>query len=230
MLYPSLFFLELFGLFFLSQQLTRALSRFFYHVTRSKKLTIYILSFLFFPGTLLHELSHAFMAIILFVPVGKMDLLPKIEGETIKMGSVAVAHTDIIRRFFIGIAPFLLGTTLLLGLLFYAEQHALFTQWAYLLLLLYAAFEISNTMYSSKKDMEGALEFIGGVLFLIIITVIFGWHLPFEQLIQVLAQPPFSQVFYYGSLFLLIPIGVDALIILLFTLTRHKLKPHHHHR
>src|SRR5258708_2029001 len=106
MFFAFLFFAELFLLFLMSRTLTRLLSSFLFRLTRSKKLTIYTLSVLFFPGTLIHELSHAVMAGILFVPVAHMEFIPKIEEGGVKLGSIAVAKTDPLRRLLIGMAPF----------------------------------------------------------------------------------------------------------------------------
>src|SRR5438045_1842305 len=118
MVYALIFLSELLILFFLSRLLTRNLSSLLYHTTRSQKATIYLMALLFFPGTVIHELSHAIMAGLLFVHTGHIELWPKLEGQHVKLGSVAIAHTDIFRRFLIGAAPFFFGTTLLLGLLF----------------------------------------------------------------------------------------------------------------
>src|SRR5580704_5390415 len=102
MLYFSLFFIELVVLFLLSRNLTRVLSHFFYQLTKNKTFTISALAFLFFPGTVIHELAHALFAGLLGVHVGEIEFMPKIEGDKVKLGSVQIAQTDPIRRFLIG--------------------------------------------------------------------------------------------------------------------------------
>lgn len=229
MWYAGLFFLELLVLFFLSKKVSKSLSFFFYRKTRSKKITIYLLSFLFFPGTVLHELSHAFMAVIFFVPVDRMEFIPQIQEDYVKMGSVQIGQTDFFRRFFIGTAPLIFGSSILIGLLFYATQNSLFTDPLYLILILYCAFEIGNTMYSSKKDMEGAIEllvtciFVGSVITLA--TFFLGLSLPVEAVTKALAHLPIEQTFMYGSILLFIPLGIDVIILLAFQLLP---KAHHH--
>ena len=230
MLFAILFFIELFLLFFLSKQVTKRLSLWLYHLTRSRTKTIFILAFLFLPGTFLHELAHAFMAMILFVPVGKMELIPKIQEDGyVKLGSVAIGRTDFFRRFLIGIAPLLIGTTILLFLLFYAATHDLFTHYTYLLIVLYCVFEIGNTMFSSKKDMEGALELLLTCCFAAVVAFILGARIPLNSLQQFFERDSIIQMFYYGNLFLLIPIVINIICIgVLHVITSYKKNSHPH--
>src|SRR5258708_3703206 len=141
MLSFSLFFVEIVLLFLLSRNLTKILSQFFYQITKNKTVTITLIAFLFFPGTLLHELAHALFAGLLGVRVAEIEFVPKIDGEHVKLGSVQIAHTDPFRRFFIGAAPMLFGTVVLLVTLFYAAQYHLFNNYFFAVLLVYLCFE-----------------------------------------------------------------------------------------
>jgi hypothetical protein len=221
MLYFTFFFFELILLFLLSQKLTQILSLFFYRISHSKRFTVNAIAVLFFPGTIIHEFSHALFARLLGVRVGTMEFVPKAEDEHVKLGSVQVAHTDPVRRFLIGAAPFFLGIVIILGLLFYAVQNRLFDNTLPVILIGYAVFEISNTMFSSRKDMEGALELFAVIMLLIIIFYLLGIRLPSFSPDTFLAKPPVREVFKRGSLFLLVPLTVDTVIILLFR-PRHK--------
>lgn len=123
------------------------------------------------PGVLLHEVSHALTARLLGVPSGRVSIQPKLAGDRIQLGSVAVAETDFIRASLIGLAPLLTGSTviLLIGYLIFGigrMQQALAAGdwmrvvadlsdilavpdvwlWAYLI------FAISNTMLPSQSD------------------------------------------------------------------------------
>ena len=216
MLYFSLFFIELLILFLLSRNLTRVLSNFFYHLSRSKHFTIMATAILFFPGTVLHELSHALMAGLLGVHVGEMEFVPRADGEHVKLGSVQIGHTDPFRRFFIGAAPFIVGTLILLGILFYTVQNHFFGSYLLVILVGYLVFEIGNTMFSSKKDMEGALELFGTIITLIIVFYLLGLRLPAMNPNSIFDQPLIQEVFRQGSLFLLVPLAIDAVIIILF--------------
>src|SRR5437588_102405 len=104
-----LFLIEFALIFFLSRKLSSYLSIFFLKYTRSKKITIYLISLFFLPGVIVHELGHWLMANVLFVKTGEIEFMPQIHGEHLKLGSVEVAQTDPIRRFFIGVAPIIIG-------------------------------------------------------------------------------------------------------------------------
>jgi hypothetical protein len=70
---------------------------------------------LLLPGILLHELSHAVMARLVGLKVGKLSLGPRRRtATTIELGSVTVGRGDAIRESLVGLAPFLAGTVALL--------------------------------------------------------------------------------------------------------------------
>lgn len=217
MVYAGTFLGCILLLFLISKLVTMKLSHLIYRLTHSHGVTINTLAFLFFPGTLIHELSHFLMAALLFVPVGEIDLWPKIEngGNTVKLGSVQIAQTDIFRRFLIGAAPFVFGILLLLGILFYGVSSQLFNQTWFVILMVYLAFEIGNTMFSSKKDMEGALELFGVIIFFVIIFYFLGVRIPSFDPKVFFDNPTVTQVFKQGSLFLLVPLGIDILVLAL---------------
>lgn len=213
MLFALAFFAELIALFVLSKMLTKRLSMLIYHLTKNKGITIYSMALLFFPGTLLHELAHFLMAGLLFVRVYHFELVPKLEGDYVKLGSVGVAQSDIFRRFLIGVAPVLFGTFLLLSFLYYAASNNLFENYLFIFLMGYAAFEIGNTMFSSKKDMEGALELLAVVAIFVIIFYFIGLRLPEGTFTRFFEHPTVEQIFKQGSLFILFPLIVDGLVL-----------------
>jgi hypothetical protein len=217
MLFAGLFFTELFILFILSKKLTRLLSFYFYNKTRSKKATIYYLAILFFPGTFVHELSHYLMAVFLNVRVGDMEFMPEVQEHGVKMGSVSIAHTDPFRRLLIGMAPFLFGTAIILSLLYFGAQYDLFNNFWYIILTGYAVFEIGNTMFSSRKDMEGALELLIVLFVLTIILYLTGLRLPAIDPNVLFGHPIIKQIFEKGSLFLLAPLVIDIIFITLLS-------------
>lgn len=131
---------------------------------------MHILSILFLPGTIVHELSHLLVAGVLMVPVGEIDLLPEVDGQQVKLGSVQIGQTDPFRRILIGVAPLLLGLSALIGLIYFNKDSLLdFSSLWLSVLVIYLIFQITNTMFSSKKDLEGALIFIGAILAVILI-------------------------------------------------------------
>ncbi len=171
------------------------------------------MAFIFFPGTLLHELSHALMAHLLFVPVHRMEFFPKLEGEHIKLGSISIEKTDILRSILIGMAPFLIGTSLLLILLFYGVKNHLFENLFVTIFLGYIVFEVGNTMFSSKKDLEGAIELLLLIASLVGACYLLGLRIPAINLEAILTNPLLKDVFQKGSIFLLVPLGLDLILI-----------------
>lgn len=176
-------------------------------------MTIHILAWLFFPGTVIHELAHAIMAGVLGVRVGTMEFVPTIEGEHVKLGSVQIAHTDFFRRFLIGTAPFFAGTSILLGMLYYGAQNNLFSNPWIVLGIGYVVFEIGNTMFSSRKDMEGALELFITILVLTIIFYFLGIRLPAFNPDIIFENAVVRDMLQKGTLFLLVPIVLDLAVI-----------------
>ncbi len=110
----AILLVELFGLFLVSRHMINALASLIYRVSRSEKLMVSALAVLFLPGTMIHELSHALVAVVLRVPVGRMEFLPKMDSGTIRLGSVEIGQSDRVRRSLIGVAPFLVGMPIML--------------------------------------------------------------------------------------------------------------------
>lgn len=173
------------------------------------------MALLFFPGTVIHELAHAVSAGLLGVRVGTIEFLPKVEGDHIKLGSVQIAQTDPIRRFLIGAAPFFAGTAILLSLLYFAVEQRWFENvWASIGIG-YAVFELGNTMFSSRKDMDGALELLIVVVTLLIILYFLGFKFSTFHPNTLVNYPIAQEIFRQGLLFLLVPLFLDLLVILL---------------
>jgi len=219
MLYLILFFAELLLLFFLSRQVTRNLSYLFHRITRSERWTIYLMALFFFPGTLIHELSHYLTAAMLFVRVGKMEFVPKVMGTGVKMGSVEIGRTDPIRRAFVGMAPFFWGTTIILLILFAFQNYGGLQNIGLTILTGYALFEISNTMFSSRKDMEGTLELFIAAFSIGVIAYLIGIRFP-EVNQDTLLTPEVINLFQTGSLFLAVPLIIDIVLLLFLKLLK----------
>jgi hypothetical protein len=171
------------------------------------------MAFIFLPGTIIHEFAHAIMAKLLFVYVGKMELMPQLHEDTLKLGSVEVGKTDIIRNFLIGIAPFIVGTSLLLLVLWYAFTNNIFGFNFFSFLVLCFTFIVANTMYSSRKDMEGAVEFFLLVIAPIIFLYFIGVRIPGLSF-ETLRGSGVENYFKMGSIFLGVPLILDIAFIL----------------
>lgn len=154
------------------------------------------------------------MARLVFVPAGKMELVPHLDDRGVKLGSVAVAKTDPFRRVLIGVAPFLFGTAIILITLFYTAKDGIPNNPWLILLIGYIVFEIGNTMFSSRKDMEGAIELL---LALIVVGVVlyFSGLRPPDINPKTVFLDSILKVFQTGSVFLLVPLIIDVCIIAL---------------
>lgn len=156
MFYLILFLIEMVILFFSSRLMTKSLSF----------LPINVISFIFLPGIIFHELSHLLFASFLFVPAGEIEFMPKVEGRSIKLGSVMIGKTDPIRRFIIGVSPVVFGVLVIGSILYFSKS--LTAPFYVNLLIFYVLFVVGNTMFSSSKDMEGSL------VLLVLIVILSG--------------------------------------------------------
>jgi len=208
-LYVILLIAEIITLFELSKKVQRKLGGFFYGVFKNKKRAIYAMSILFLPGTFVHEMSHFLAALILFVPVGKMQLIPRINGDNIELGSVTIAKTDFIRSFFISIAPLVIGSCTVLSVIFFAFTYKWYENFWLVALLVYFVFTVTNTMFISKKDAQGTIGFIVFIIFITVVVVLLGLNIrvTFEQNSEVF------KVISKSVLLLLIPVALDILIL-----------------
>lgn len=166
--------MELLVLFFTSKFLVKSLSQLFYSLTHSKGLTVRILALIFFPGVVIHELSHFLMAEVLFVKAHEINLVPQIDEDNVRLGSVQISKTDIFRSMLIGLAPVLVGGSLLGLLSWYTLSdisiQSIFASWSSVvkyLAIIYGFFVIANTMFSSKKDVEGGVLLLGFIAFIL---------------------------------------------------------------
>lgn len=202
------------------------------YLTRSRRAAIVILSIIFLPGTLIHELSHVLLAKALFVHTGAIDILPSFETEEeqVKMGSAEIGRTDPVRRSLIGLSPIIFGTTLIIVLIWLFGDRLDFRQtsfvWWQALTLIYTVFVIGNTFVSSDKDLEGIK---GVIVTLISVLVIVGLFLFFTDqltsanLTNIYARiypPPVDQFFARICFALGVPLIVNLTFLGLFRLLR----------
>jgi hypothetical protein len=210
MYYFILFFAEIIFLFFLSRIVTKNFSRF---------VSINILSFIFLPGIVIHELAHFLVATILFVPAGEMEFMPKKEGNSAKLGSVQIGKTDPVRRSIIGFAPVFVGLVIIIGVTYLFSSNILFFQGKDLyifiiviLALIYLLFSVGNTMFSSKADMKGTLEILTCLVVIFAAVYVLGFRPPLTFFNQIFTKEIIG-IFQKSTLFLLTPIAIDLLIL-----------------
>ncbi len=173
MLFFIILIVELIVLYLLSQHMSKSMYGLFLLIFRVRTIAISATTLLFFPGTVVHELSHLFVAEILGVHTGKLSLVPEnLEEEEVQAGSVQIAKSDPLRRYIIGLAPILVGLVILAALSYWLPQllseateaartgNLFSSPSTYLLsLIMYLLFTTSNSMFSSKEDLKGFVGF-----------------------------------------------------------------------
>lgn len=213
-MYFLIFFAQILFFYLTSKRVTQAI----YQIIRkllSEKLTIWAFSIVFLPGTFLHEISHYLTARFLLVKTDGLSLKPVQEGDGIQMGSVSIEKTDPIRRFLIGIAPLFLGLIIVLSLSYTMSLQIVYWQ---KILIGFLIFIISNSMFSSSKDMEGAFK-----LFIVSSVVVFTAYFLGIDLkigIESLSFEKIDLVFKSASQWFIIPIFINLVVVTLFKVLR----------
>lgn len=163
----------------------KALNELAYLLFRSKTMGVSMYSLLYFPGTVLHEISHFLFAAFLGVRTGQITLFPERDDDEnrVRLGSVQIAKTDFFRSSLIGAAPFITGT---IALVYFTStfgwlEISNFSQIVPILqtnmneklfwLKMYAILAVSNTLFTSKEDRRHWPVFI--VIALIVIASIY---------------------------------------------------------
>ncbi len=156
--------------------------------TGDRKVAVILYALFLLPGVFLHEISHALVAMLLGVRVGRISLRPKMADQRIQLGFVPVEETDVVRASLIGLAPLLTGSAIILLIGHYVfgistTQSALVSgNWDAMiqglqemlkapdaLLWAYVVFAVSNTMFPSRSDRQAWTPVF---LFLILLTAL----------------------------------------------------------
>ncbi len=159
-------------------------------LTGDREIAVVLYALPLMPGILLHEISHALVARLLGVRVGRVSVRPKLADERIQLGFVPVEETDAVRASLIGLAPLLTGSAviLLVGYLSFdigGLQRALVDgAWTHLIthvvemlktsdiwLWAYLIFAVSNTMLPSRSDRESWTS----VILFLVLAIALAW-------------------------------------------------------
>jgi len=175
-LLTTLLFIQSTTIFFLSRKNFNHFFYFFRQFFHNEKTIYTLISLIFLPGTIIHEFSHFFAAMILFLPVKEIRIFPQFENNQIKLGHVLYAKKDFLRGILVGIAPFF-GALLFFFILGFFK---LFPNGnlGLNITLIYLIFAISSVMFSSKQDLVDIGYLIPFILFLSIIGYIFQPFIP----------------------------------------------------
>ncbi|MGC9521621.1 MAG: hypothetical protein ACP5HG_07030 [Anaerolineae bacterium] len=142
-------------------------------LTGDEEIALWLYAIVLLPGVLLHELSHALLAKLTGVKIGRISFLPRRVGKQIQLGFVPVRETDFLRASLIGVAPLLIGSVAVvaIGYLVLSTPEILVAlsagDWAagidrFLQVLrapdvwlwVYLVFAIGNTMLPSRSDIH----------------------------------------------------------------------------
>ncbi|KKS97905.1 MAG: hypothetical protein UV73_C0004G0047 [Candidatus Gottesmanbacteria bacterium GW2011_GWA2_43_14] len=187
MLQQLLFFTVLFFLiFFISKSNLSQFHRLIIKIIGHKHISVWILALIFLPGTVIHELSHFVAATILHVPTGKMSIFPTIEknGEA-RAGHIMVARTDPFRLSLIGLAPMMIGLTVvyLTGLFLIGDWPGMLAGGNRVKFIsgLFLLFQTTSGMFSSKSDLKSFLLVLPVILLFLLTGYFSGLSIQANQ-------------------------------------------------
>jgi hypothetical protein len=108
----------------------------------------------------------------MLVKTDDLHLVPEIiDDNSVKLGGIRVEQTDVIRRTIIGLAPILTGILLMWIASYIVLTYFAYSMWA-LFAYIYLLIQVTHTMFSSRKDLEGA---VFGFLAISIIIALLVW-------------------------------------------------------
>jgi len=211
----GLFLLLIVSTYFISR---KSINSFFYFLNifiKNRKIVFSIISVFFFPGTIIHELAHFFCAIVLMLKIKEVNVFPKIEGNSIKLGSVIYEKKDTLRGILVGMAPIILG----LGIFLWLSFFNLFPHDDFYIniLLIYLIYIVSTTMFSSKRDLVDIVYLIP--LLIVLSAVIYVFNIKIDFVFNNLsfinnATLILGRINYY----LLISVVINIMLIVIFNL------------
>jgi len=231
--------LSLGPLLYLQKRLHFEIQAVFLLLTHSVEISIAIFSLLFFPGVLVHELSHYGMAKVLGVKTGRISLIPRSNRKGyLQMGYVETAITDPLRDTLIGIAPLISGGLIVafIGLVrlqladvWYQAQTIGFESGFNSLILairqpdfwvwFYLGFTVSSMMLPSESDRRSWITIGLWIFGLLVISILAGagnWLVDTAAPKVALALTAIAVVLFISDLIhlvLLIPIWIIRLFL-----------------
>ena len=198
-------------------------------LVRSPEIALILYSLIFFPGVLMHEVSHWLIATLLGVRTGRFSVWPQAQPDgTLRLGYVETEKIDFMREALIGAAPLIVGgllvslgglTRLNLGAVglalgradllaaFEAARSSLSNSDAWV--WLYVIFTVSNSMLPSASDRR-AWPFVA-LLLILLGSVLF--YAGFGPLVAQSLVEPVERAVRAMAVVFTITVGVDLLVI-----------------
>ena len=210
----------LFIIFLTSKRFINQIYLLFLKVFKNKKAAVWGMAILFLPGTVVHELSHLMMALVLRVPTGPMSIWPKIIGDSpavggtvpfrVKVGHIMVAKTSPFKLTLIGVAPMIVGLTIIYFVGFYTRgENFLFTP--RVIIMIYILFVTSTSMFSSKQDLKSLLITLPVAILIMAAIYLSGVKIMIEgNLIDVLRK-----ILVDLNRSLILTVGIDCAVLVI---------------
>ncbi len=207
----SLFVLSL-TLYLASRGSISALSHSFSRLVKSQTAHFWLLSIIFLPGTIVHEMSHFLTAMALGLKVRDIKIFPHFEENKIRLGQVTYEKKDMFRGILVGVAPFFGGVAFFLLLYYFNLFPA--DNWVYNLLFGYLVYTVSTTMFSSSQDLKDAIFIIPFILIMAAAWYILGINIDIavknERFIQGLLA-----ILQHINLYLFIALSINIGLIVI---------------
>ncbi len=209
----GIFIGEIIGIFLLSRLSLQKSYHVLKKILKSDKSILFFVSFIYLPGTIIHELSHYVATLILNLHPREIQFFPVIEGRKVRLGHVLYEKhpDDFMRSILVGIAPFLGGLISLWILI----QAKLFpgSAWWQTLLFGYLILAISANMFSSKQDLVDVGYLIP--LGLLIAFLLYLFPLQISPVFLNQLSPHISYFIQTLQPPLLFSLGIHAILVLL---------------
>ena len=182
-LYFILFIGEIISIYFLTRLVL--LKSFSVLMRFGKNKTIFLLSFLYEPGTIVHEMSHYFIALILNMHPFEVNIFPVIEKNKIKLGHVLYQKNkgEFIRPILVGIAPIFGALTLLILIIYFKLFPG--TQLWQTVVFGYLILAITANMFSSSQDLVDIIYLIPVGIIIGILLYLFPIAIPLHYLSEI---------------------------------------------
>ncbi len=183
--------LSLVFLYFSGQVLLRQLTYLVHHVGGSRRFLIVLWSLVFLPGTIIHELSHFFVAILVGARTGKVEIFPEFLGTDsdeggVALGSVQTQKLNIVQGVLVGLAPFFVGLCLLVWLGSLILQNYSLGDYAIMAFQGYLFFTLSNSFFPSRSDLVHVVPAAITVAIIVVIAWLVGVQFSFSPTKQIL--------------------------------------------
>ena len=212
--------LSLILLYLSKHRLTFDLHRLIHRLGGNRNTAIVVWSFIFLPGTIVHEISHFLAAAFTGARTGKIEIFPEYleedadeeeRGTKVALGYVQTQRLNPIQGFLVGTAPFISGLALLIFLASLLRASYLSQNYQLLILQGYFFFTIANSFFPSWVDIQQTIPFI----VLTIIAALAAWFFGLQIFLE-----PTSQVWdILNSLWQAILISVDINIFFLILIS-----------